>query len=252
VAIYYIEAYRRNRLRSILNGNDLSFHSPDTLPPGKETPGTHSVSGWVDPRAGPVFRGRQKYLVLAQNGTPDHPARNLVNISTTSSQLLCYRVKMLFRLNEDLHGVSRIWNHHHHHHHWHNSPFWAKAFLRSFCQLSLFLAAFLQFLSLNFLASCITPSSHLSFGLPLCLLPSTTAVRTLLVGLCSSSRITCPAHLSQLIYIYVSISFSLYNVYNSSLSRIWNTFKKFVYEFRRSNETYILYVTFPLVGLCVF
>ena len=27
--------------------------------------------------------------------------------------------------------------HHHHHHHWHNSPFWAKAFFRSFCQLSL-------------------------------------------------------------------------------------------------------------------
>ena len=62
---------------------------------------------------------------------------------------------------------------HHHHHHWHNSPFWAKAFFRSFCQLSLFLAAFIQFLSPNFLASSITPSSHLSFGLPLCLLPST-------------------------------------------------------------------------------
>ena len=30
-----------------------------------------------------------------------------------------------------------------HHHHRHNSPFWAKAFFRSFCQLSLFLAAFL-------------------------------------------------------------------------------------------------------------
>ena len=45
----------------------------------------------------------------------------------------------------------------HHHHHWHNSPFWAKAFCRSFCQLSLFLAAFLQFLSPNFLASSITP-----------------------------------------------------------------------------------------------
>ena len=24
----------------------------------------------------------------------------------------------------------------HHHHHWHNSPFWAKAFFRSYCQLS--------------------------------------------------------------------------------------------------------------------
>ena len=45
-----------------------------------------------------------------------------------------------------------------------------------------------------FLASSITPSSLLSFGLPLCLLPSTTAKRTLHVGLCSSIRITCPAH----------------------------------------------------------
>ena len=43
----------------------------------------------------------------------------------------------------------------HSHHHWHNSPFWAKAFFRSFCQLSPFLAAFLQFLSPNFLASSI-------------------------------------------------------------------------------------------------
>ena len=38
------------------------------------------------------------------------------------------------------------------HHHWHNSPLWAKAFFRSFWQLSLFLAAFLQFLSPNFMA----------------------------------------------------------------------------------------------------
>ena len=43
----------------------------------------------------------------------------------------------------------------HHHHHWHNSPFWAKSFFRSFCQLSLFVAAFLQFLSPNFLASSV-------------------------------------------------------------------------------------------------
>ena len=53
------------------------------------------------------------------------------------------------------------------HHHWHTSPFWAKAFFRSFRQLSLFLAAFLRFLSHNFLALSITLSSHLSFGLPL-------------------------------------------------------------------------------------
>ena len=100
-----------------------------------------------------------------------------------------------------------IYHYHHHHHHWHNRPFWAKAFFRSFCQLSLLLAAFLLFLSPNFLASSITPSSHLCFGLPLCLLPSTTATRTLPVGLCSSIRITCPAHFNRLILtsIYLSI-----------------------------------------------
>jgi hypothetical protein len=80
-------------LNSILNGNDLLFHAPDTFPPGQETPGTHAVPGWVDPRAGPDFRERQKYLVLAEDGTP---ARNLVPISTKSSELLCYRVKMFF------------------------------------------------------------------------------------------------------------------------------------------------------------
>ena len=53
----------------------------------------------------------------------------------------------------------------------------------------------------NFLASPITPSSHLSFGLPLCLLPSTTATRTLLIALCSSVQITCPAHFNRLILI---------------------------------------------------
>ena len=73
-------------------------------------------------------------------------------------------------------------HHHHHHHHWRNSPIWAQTFLRSFRQPSLLLAAFLQFFSPNFLASSITPSSHLSFGLPLCLFPSTTAARTLLQG----------------------------------------------------------------------
>jgi hypothetical protein len=41
------------------------------------------------------------------------------------------------------------------HNHWHNSPISAQAFFRSFCQLSLFLAAFLQFFSPNFLASSL-------------------------------------------------------------------------------------------------
>ena len=63
--------------------------------------------------------------------------------------------------------------------------------------------------------SSVTPSSHLNFGLLLCLLPSTTATRTLLVGLCSSIWITCPTHVNRLILMYVTISLSLYNVYNS-------------------------------------
>ena len=67
----------------------------------------------------------------------------------------------------------------------------------------------------NFLASSVTPSSHLSFSLPLCLLPSTTATRTLPVALCSSIPITCPAHLNQLILMYVTVSLSLYIVYSS-------------------------------------
>ena len=129
------------------------------------------------------------------------------------------------------------YNNHHHHHHRHN-PFWAKVFFGSFCQLSLFLAAFLQFLSPNFLASSVTPSSHLSFGLPLCLLPSTTATRTLLVWLCSSIPITCPAHFNRLILMYVTISLSLYNVYNSLISQ--NTRPKFAFAhtgwFRRKGQ----------------
>ena len=53
--------------------------------------------------------------------------------------------------------------------------------------------------------SPITPYSHLSFALPLCLLPSTTSTRTLHVALCSSIPITCPAHFSRLILMYVTI-----------------------------------------------
>ena len=124
---------------------------------------------------------------------------------------MLYNEKMRF----DLRSIHH--HHHHHHHHWYNSPFWAQAFFRNFRQLSLFLTAFLQFLSHTFVASSIRPSSHLSFGLPLCLLPSTTATRTLLAGLCASCRLTCPAHLRRLILMYGTISLSLYTVYNSLL-----------------------------------
>jgi hypothetical protein len=106
------------------------------------------------------------------------------------------------------------------HRHWHNSPVWAQAFFRSFYQLSLFL----QFFCPNFLASSITPSSHLSFGLPLCLFPSTTATRILPVALCSSSQITCPACLSKLTFIYMSLYHSLYTVYIAHHSSPWHGF----------------------------
>jgi hypothetical protein len=60
---------------------------------------------------------------------------------------------------------------HHHHHHWFDSPTWALAFLRSFCQLSFSIATFLQFFTPKVLISWITSSSHLSLGLPIFLIP---------------------------------------------------------------------------------
>ena len=114
------------------------------------------------------------------------------------------------------------------------TPFWAKTFFRSLCQLFLFLAAFLQFLSPNFLASSITPFFHLSFGLPLCFLPSTTATRTLLARLCSTGRIMCAAHLRRLILLYVTTSFSLYSVYSSLWPPLWSSGQSFWLQIQRS------------------
>ena len=51
-------------------------------------------------------------------------------------------------------------------------------------------------------------SSHLSFCLPFCLPPSTTATRTLFVGLRSSIRIACRVQFNRLILMYVTISLS--------------------------------------------
>ena len=108
------------------------------------------------------------------------------------------------------------------------APFEPRPSSEASANCPLFLAAFLQFLSPNFLASSVTPSSYLSFGLPLCLLPSTAATRTLHVALCSSIRITCPAHFNRLILMYVTISLSLYNVYNSLLHFILHSPLSFV------------------------
>ena len=71
--------------------------------------------------------------------------------------MLCFNLSKLGRFETPLN--YRFCHFSYHHHHWHNSPFSAKAFFRSFCQLSLFLAAFLQFLSTNLLASSVTLSS---------------------------------------------------------------------------------------------
>ena len=63
---------------------------------------------------------------------------------------------------------------------------------------------------------------------PVCLLPSTTPTRTLLVELSSAIRITCPARFNRLILMYVTISLSLYNVYNSLLYFILHSPLSFV------------------------
>ena len=81
-------------------------------------------------------------------------------VSRVPTQLL--HLPLLTETNDQLFS-RKCFHHHHHHHHWRNSPFWAKAFFRSFCQLSLFLAAFLQFLFPSFLASSVTPSPPSQF-----------------------------------------------------------------------------------------
>jgi hypothetical protein len=80
----------------------------------------------------------------------------------------------------------------------------------------------------NFLASPVTPSSHLILGLPFCLLPSTTAAKILLAGFCSPSRIIFPVLHRPLILLYVIMLLSLYSVYNSSLYFILHSPLSFV------------------------
>jgi len=70
---------------------------------------------------------------------------------------------------------------------------------RNRLQSSLSLALALQFLTANFSASFVTPSVHLRFGLPACLLPSGLSKVIFLHRRLSSIRITCPAHLSLVI-----------------------------------------------------
>jgi hypothetical protein len=64
----------------------------------------------------------------------------------------------------------------HHHQHWLDSPMWALAFLRSFCQLSFSIAKFLQFFTPK-----VRSPSHLSLGLPVVLIPIRWVFNTFLV-----------------------------------------------------------------------
>jgi hypothetical protein len=48
-------------LASALSGR---LHAPVALPPGKELPNTHSVEGWVNPRAGWDSVEKRKFLTL--------------------------------------------------------------------------------------------------------------------------------------------------------------------------------------------
>jgi hypothetical protein len=77
-----------------------------------------------------------------------------------------------------------------HHHHWLNSPTWALAFLRSFCQLSFSIAMLSQFFTPKVLISWITSSSYLSLGLPVFLIPISLVLNTLLTVLLLSVRVT--------------------------------------------------------------
>jgi hypothetical protein len=84
-----------------------------------------------------------------------------VKDSTTELTTMAIR-HMVYITNRRVGVDIRGWNTHHHYHHWLDSPTWAPAFLRNFCQLSFSIAKFLQFFTPKVLISCITSSSHLS------------------------------------------------------------------------------------------
>ena len=87
-------------------------------------------------------------------------------------------------------------------------------------QPSLFLALVLQFLTPNLSAFLITPPTHLRFGLPARLLPSSLSKVIFLHGRLSCIRTTCPAHLNLVILIVVTRSVSSYRQYSSYTSQI--------------------------------
>jgi hypothetical protein len=78
------------------------------------------------------------------------------------------------------------------------------------------------------LTSLSTPSSHLSLGLPLLLVPSSLALRILFAGRCWSIRRTWPAHFSLPTFIKVIMFMSLYRAYSSELYLILNSSLSFI------------------------
>jgi len=82
---------------------------------------------------------------------------------------------------------------------------------------SLSMALILQFLTPSFSATLVTPSTHLRFGLPTCLLSPGLSKVIFLHGRLSYIRTIFPAHLSLVILIDVIKSVSSYRRYNSSL-----------------------------------
>jgi len=88
---------------------------------------------------------------------------------------------------------------------------------RSRLQPSLSLAFLFQFLTPSLSASLITPSIHLRFGLPTCLLPSSLSKVIFLHGRLSCIRTICPVRLSLVILTVVNKSVSSYRWYSSSL-----------------------------------
>jgi hypothetical protein len=62
------------------------LHVPAALLRGKNF-GTHGIGDWVDPRPVWMFLKGKKYLAPTENRTPNRPARGLVPIPTTLTQL---------------------------------------------------------------------------------------------------------------------------------------------------------------------
>jgi hypothetical protein len=74
-------------LTSALVGGEWSASRPGRFTPGERTPGTHSIGGWVDPRAG--LYDVMKILDPTGTRTPTSWSSNLqlVAIPTTLSRL---------------------------------------------------------------------------------------------------------------------------------------------------------------------